>query len=290
MGIEGTRVELARAKVNLTLRVHGRRPDGFHDLESLVAFADFGDRLTLDLATPPGVTVTGPGGAAIVGDNLVAVALALLAAENPALRLGHIHLEKVIPVAAGLGGGSVDAAAVLRLIRACNGEKAAKVDWMAVAARLGSDVPVCLASHTCMMSGRGERLQALDEVPEQHAVLVNPNVPVPPDKTRKVFEVLAAAPVDPHRKAIPMPTAGNDWNAYIERSRNDLEAAATAVVPAIAHILSNLRRHPRARLARLAGAGPTCFALVATEPDANHLADDLKTRFPTWWIQPVRLG
>src|SRR5690606_13758578 len=147
--------ETARAKVNLTLEVLGRRTDGFHELESLVAFAAIGDEVTLRVGAPLGVTVSGPNASAIDGENIAARALAVLVEAAPALVLGGVHIEKRLPVAAGIGGGSADAAAVLRAVARANPELAAAIDWHALAASLGADVPVCLASTAQFMWGIG---------------------------------------------------------------------------------------------------------------------------------------
>ena len=186
---------LARAKVNLTLRVHGRRADGFHELDSVVAFADIGDAVTLVAGAPIGVAMRGPFASAIGGENLAQRALSLAAAAAPELQLGHVTIDKQIPVAAGLGGGSADAAAVLRLIQRANPAHAARHDWLALAAGLGSDVPVCFADRACRMSGRGEIVEPIGVLPPLPAVLINPQVPVPPNKTRAVFTQLAAPPL-----------------------------------------------------------------------------------------------
>ena len=165
--------ESARAKVNLTLEIVGRRPDGYHELKSLVAFADLADRLILDSDAGPAVTVSGPFAGEIAGENLLAATLRLIAAREPRLRLGAVHLEKAIPVAAGLGGGSADAAALLRAVRLANPEYAAAVDWPGLAARLGADVPVCLESRAAWVFGKGEDVVPLAaQLPTLHAVLV----------------------------------------------------------------------------------------------------------------------
>ena len=283
--------EYARAKVNLTLRVLGRRADGFHELDSLVAFADVGDRVTLATDLAPGVHITGPFAAAIEGENLAARALALLSRTEPELRFGLVVIDKHLPVAAGLGGGSANAAAVLRLIKRANPALSERVNWMAMAAHLGSDVPACFANHACRMTGRGETLGAVPNFAPLHAVLVNPHVPVPADKTRQVFRRLAAAPL---AEVTPEGFAGSStadgWMEHIRDGRNDLEAPATAVIPAIAGVLAVVRADRRTQLARLSGAGPTCFALTATSDDAQGLAADLAARHPVWWIRATQLA
>jgi 4-diphosphocytidyl-2C-methyl-D-erythritol kinase len=189
--------EFARPKVNLTLNVLGRRPDGYHELASLVVFASgVADKLTLTRGAPVGVRVSGPFAEAIAGENLAAAALRRLAEMEPRLVLGAFDLEKVVPVSAGLGGGSSDAAAVLRLVRTANPDLANGVDWPAVAATLGADVPVCFENRAARVSGIGERVRPLANCPRVPAVLVNPMTEVPAAKTAEVFRRLGAPPLN----------------------------------------------------------------------------------------------
>ena len=287
--------ETARAKVNLTLRIRGRRADGFHELDSIVAFAAVGDQLTLRPGGPATIDVTGPFGADIQGENLVARAFDMLAKSAPRLTLGRIGIVKNLPVAAGIGGGSADAAAALRLIRRANPAAAAGVDWAEIAAQLGSDVPVCLANRSCRMTGRGETLMPIERFPVLHAVLINPMAAVPADKTRQVFKRLNAPPLDAANAAgasggLP---AGRDQSAWFDCLRNavnDLEAPACAIVPAIADVLAAAKADRLAPIVRLSGAGPTCFALTASPQDARILADSLTERHPTWWVRATLLS
>lgn len=289
--IDGTTsTELARAKINLTLAVRGRRSDGFHELDSVVAFADIGDRLKLTSGVPTAVHVEGPFAAAIIGENLAAQALALIAAAAPGLVPGRLTLSKMLPVAAGVGGGSADAAAVFRLVQAAHPQATAHVDWMGLAARLGSDVPVCFANVACLMTGRGDVLAALDAFDPLPAVLINPQVPVPTDKTRQVFAHLGAQPLkDAPTVAAPAHRSVVSLD-MLRTADNDLEPAATIVVPAIATVLAAARADPRTLLARLSGAGPTCFALTKTQADADALAEELSARHPSWWVRATQLS
>ena len=177
--------DIAPAKVNLTLRVLGRRADGYHALESLVTFARVGDRVGIAMGQAPvGVTTSGPFAVGIDGENLLSRVLAAVAQQAPALRLGAVHLEKNLPVAAGLGGGSSDAAALIRLMLQANADHPdlQRIDWQALATRLGADVPVCVARRPTLMWGIGEKLRdvgAIAGAPEAiPAVLVNPRVPL----------------------------------------------------------------------------------------------------------------
>lgn len=282
--------EIARAKVNLVLRVLGRRADGYHELVSLVAFADLGDEVTIDLDRPAGVSTQGPYATEIDGPNLIAKALELLAHAQPRLRLGHVALTKHLPVAAGLGGGSADAAAVLRAVRAQNPELCDSVDWSGIARQLGADVSVCLAQRTSVMRGTGERI-ARCEIPPLPALLVNPRVPVPADKTRAVFRALAAGRVEVSRDLeIPARLAEAALLELMQRLGNDLEAPATRVMPAIAEVTSALRGQAGYLCAQLSGAGPTCFAVFANTEAARSAGTALASAHPGWWIAATTLG
>jgi 4-diphosphocytidyl-2-C-methyl-D-erythritol kinase len=286
--------ELARAKVNLTLRVRGRGPDGYHELESLIVFAGVGDELHLEQSGAAGVDVTGPFAAAIAGANLVETAMARLAAAEPRLALGRVTLDKRLPVASGIGGGSADAAALLRAVRRANPALAGSVDWAGIAARLGADVPICFRNEPGLVWGVGERIEAIPVLPQLPAVLVNPLVPVPPDKTARVFARLAAAPsaarphppeVAPGRLASVETLLG-----FLRDEGNDLLAAATATVPTIGDVLAALAQVPGCRFAGLSGAGPTCFGLFATAGEAAGAAATLREKRPDWWIVATTLG
>ncbi|MBX9589045.1 MAG: 4-(cytidine 5'-diphospho)-2-C-methyl-D-erythritol kinase, partial [Hyphomonadaceae bacterium] len=183
--------ELAPAKINLTLAVRGRRADGYHELESLVTFADIHDAVVLEPGAEGSVTVAGAFAQYIGGENLLIRALALLREAEPGLRLGSVRLEKNLPVAAGLGGGSADAAALLRAVRRANPKHAGGVPWLEIAARLGADVPVCLGARPALMWGIGEKIAPVPRLPPLHAVIVNPRLPLP---TADVFAALAAGP------------------------------------------------------------------------------------------------
>jgi 4-diphosphocytidyl-2-C-methyl-D-erythritol kinase len=211
--------ELARAKVNLTLEVLGRRPDGYHELASLVAFAEIGDLITLDPDVPlkigdaaDAVTISGPFATSLVGENLIITTLQRLAAVAPGLQIGPIHLAKHLPVAAGIGGGSADAAAMLRAVRhATAGQpQATAVPWAAIAASLGADVPVCVASRACWMTGTGGALTALPGLPTLDVVLVNSLGPVPADKTAQVFRALNAPALAAQYRPEPLEST-SDW-------------------------------------------------------------------------------
>jgi len=286
--------ELARAKINLTLEVLGRRPDGFHELLSLVAFAGLSDTVRLDLDGPTGVHVDGAFGSAIATHNLVDVTLRLLHETEPRLRLGHVHLTKKLPVAAGVGGGSADAAAVLRAVRLANPDLGDHVAWHGLAARLGADVPVCLESRAAWIGGTGDKVWPLAEpLPPMNVVLVNPLVPVPADKTAQVFRRLEApslADVGPiaERRERSIRTSAQLIHLMRERA-NDLEAAASAVVPQVAEVMAALSARPGMEIARLSGAGPTCFGVFASEDAAAAAAAALRAAHPGWWVEATGL-
>jgi 4-diphosphocytidyl-2-C-methyl-D-erythritol kinase len=290
--------DIGRAKVNLTLRVVGRRVDGYHDLESVVAFADCADRLTLTPGPELKLTTTGPMARACgeTADNLVLKAAELLAERVPGLKAGHFALEKMLPVAAGIGGGSADAAAALRLLARLNDLSLDDQRVRDVALKTGADVPVCLASKACDMTGVGETLMPLN-LPKLPCVLVNPRIPV---ATKDVFaelglrhgELLIGA-TDVVTLSASWPEEGGsvtDWIKALARSSNDLEAPAVRVQPAIRDVLSALRETHGVRLVRMSGSGATCFAIYADEADAQAAGEKIRREQPSWWVHAGTLS
>jgi 4-diphosphocytidyl-2-C-methyl-D-erythritol kinase len=282
----------APAKVNLTLHVLGRRAgDGYHVLESLVAFAGTADRLTLDPGAPLGLAVSGPtaGPAGPTADNLVLRAARGLAARVPDLRTGGFHLIKRLPVAAGIGGGSSDAAAALRLLARLNGLALDHPAVVAAARETGADVPVCLDPRARMMRGAGEDIGPALGVTPLPAVLVNPGVPVP---TAPVFKALGLTVGETRAGAAhPAIAAGLDRDALVAAigpARNDLEAPALTVAPAIGEVLAALRARG-CRLARMSGSGATVFALFSDRRGAVRAASALRLAHPGWWVAPTFL-
>jgi 4-diphosphocytidyl-2-C-methyl-D-erythritol kinase len=290
-----SRVESARAKVNLTLRVHGRRADGYHDLESLVAFADCADSLTFDPGTELKLTTTGPG-AKDCGDgddNLVVRAARSLGERVGGLKQGHFTLEKHLPVAAGIGGGSADAAAALRLLAQANGIAVNDARLIEVARQTGADIPVCLEQRACTMTGVGENLSFL-ELPVLPCVMVNPRIAV---ATKDVFAALGLQKGQSHPrsngadKAWPARGASLDaWFDAISAGVNDLEPPALKVEPAIGAVLSALRATNGIRLARMSGSGATCFGIYGDRDQANAAAKTLSAAHPGWWIHAGTLS
>lgn len=280
----------ARAKVNLDLRVLGRRADGYHELESLVAFAGVGDLLTLDPGAPLSLSIAGPRaeGLAVDDGNLVLRAAGALAAARPGLRLGRFHLVKRLPVASGIGGGSADAAAALRLLARLNGIALTDPLLHVIAARVGADVPVCLDSRTRLMAGIGEWLGPQLRLPPLFAVLVNPGVAV---ETAAVFRALGLAPGQRLASAGTMsstvPTSAPELLGKLAASGNDLAAPARSVAPAIDAVLERLSGLPGCRLARMSGSGATCFALFDDCGASAVAAKALQRERPGWWIKPT---
>ena len=283
--------ETARAKVNLTLRVLGRRADGYHDIESLVVFADCADTLTLTPG-PDLLLATGGPGAKDCGemsDNLVVRVALLLGECIPGLTLGRFTLDKHLPVAAGIGGGSADAAAALRLLARANNLAIDDPRIVSVARETGADIPVCLASRACTMTGVGENLSMLD-IPAMPCVMVNPRVGV---ATKDVFTALGLgkgellAGIGDVMLSRGWPEDGASFDAWIEaigHGTNDLEKPALKVEPIIGDVLQALRETDGVRLARMSGSGATCFAIFASEADARAAAQLIARAYPAWWV------
>lgn len=272
--------ELARAKVNLALHVTGRRADGYHLLDSLVVFPDLGDWLEAEPASGLSLAIDGPFGRDLDAgpSNLVLqAALLMRAGQGAALRL-----VKSLPVASGIGGGSADAAAALRLLARLWDSP---IPPAAAVLGLGADVPVCLAGQACRMQGIGEVLSPL-ALPHFRIVLANPGVPVP---TGAVFSRLAAR----DNPEMPPPPAFADAASlfgWLAGQRNDLEAPAVAIAPAVGTALAALRAQPGCALARMSGSGATCFGLFADEAGAIAAADAIRAGEPSWWVAAAPVG
>ncbi len=287
------RTIFAPAKVNLYLHVGPPRADGFHPLSSLMVFADVGDRLAAEAAHRFQLRIEGPtaGHAPPGEDNLVLRAARALFARAgvgpPKLRL---VLTKQLPAEAGLGGGSSDAAATLRLLRAELGLDLPDEALQEIAASLGSDIPACLVARPVIAEGRGERLSAAPVLPELPAVLVRPPVA---SSTAAVYRAFDALPAGAGAEAPALPktieTVGQAVELMADR-RNDLEAPAIALQPKIGEALARLRASPEARLARMSGSGSACFALCLDDAAATALADALQAEHPGWWVRACRLG
>jgi 4-diphosphocytidyl-2-C-methyl-D-erythritol kinase len=281
-------VEQAFAKINLTLRVLGRRNDGYHELESLVAFADIADTLALQPANETTLDIAGPFAAASgpVADNLVLKAVAVLRQHVNDLTAGHFHLQKNIPVAGGLGGGSADAAAALRLLARAKNLPGGDERLAAAALAVGADVPVCLDQRPRVMRGIGERLAPPVELPRLAVLLVNPGVPL---STRDVFAGLTVTPGKAENIS-PVPRGAAELFDYLKTNGNDLTAAAIARAPLVAEVLRMLGELPGVRFAAMSGSGPTCFALFASPAEAAAAARRVQSANKNWWVQPGNIG
>lgn len=281
----------APAKINLSLAVLGRRADGYHELSSLVAFAGLADGLALTPGPRLSLTLGGPNGRGLSAgvDNLVLRASRNLAERRPGLALGGFHLVKRLPVASGIGGGSADAAAALRLLAQLNRIRLDDPALFEAAHATGADVPVCLASHARMMAGVGERLGPQLRLPLLPAVLVNPGVAVP---TAEVFRELGLIPgesgpgvaAEPPRPLSPAALLG-----WLTEHPNDLEAPAIRRAPAIGEALAALAAVPGCRLARMSGSGATCFGLFDTREAAAEATRSLRRAHRNWWVRPTIL-
>lgn len=267
--------EAAPAKVNLTLHVTGQRADGYHLLDSLVVFVDVADRVRIRQADRLSLTVTGPRAEGVPADgrNLVWKAAELMEV------CGAITLEKHLPAAAGIGGGSSDAAACLRALAQMTGRSLPSNQDVV---RLGADVPVCLVPGPQRMSGVGERITPVRDIPTCWSLLVNPGVEVP---TPKVFRALE------NKVNAPMPADLPDWSefegfvAWLGEQRNDLQRPGCQLMPVISEVLEALRSQPGVRLSRMSGSGATCFGLCAEAETAEAAARALRVAHPDWWIE-----
>lgn len=281
---------LAPAKVNLFLHVGPLDAHGYHPLASLVAFADVGDRLAVTPAEALSLTVTGPFGEGLAAeaDNLVLRAVRALGEAagiaEPALAL---TLDKRLPIAAGLGGGSSDAGAALKLARDALGLSLDDDALAEIAARIGADGPMCLHARAAWAGGRGDRLRFEPALPPLPALLVNPGVPSPTGAVYGAYDVGPPADAD-----FPPPPV--DWSpsavvSWLARQRNDLEAPAVALSPAIGEALAAVRELPGARLTRMSGSGATVFALFDDLARARAAGERLGILRPEWWTAVATL-
>jgi 4-diphosphocytidyl-2-C-methyl-D-erythritol kinase len=285
-------VEDAWAKVNLTLRVLGRRSDGYHEIESLVAFAGIGDALSFSPGDELAVTVHGPS-AALAGDtadNLVLKAARALADRVPTVGLGVFDLDKRLPVAAGLGGGSADAAAALRLLARANDLAPDDPLLYAAARATGADVPVCLDPRMRLMRGIGEILSSPLKLPALQGVLVNPGVALSTKAVFSGWRPTALPPMPADLTVLAAMKSRDQLLRFLKNQSNDLEPAAIALAPAIADVLAALRSRPGCELVRMSGSGATCFAVFASAADAIIAAEALHAKHPDWWVRATALG
>lgn len=274
--------EFAAAKINLALHVTGQRDDGYHLLDSLVSFAGVGDRLRLVEGAAEPLRIIGSEGRGLSAgeDNLVLKAARLCGLPEG---LG-LELEKSLPRASGIGGGSADAAATLRLLSRSSG---AALPGAGAVLSLGADVPVCLAGQSCRMSGIGEILTPAPALPKLWVLLANPRVEVP---TPAVFRALTVKENPP--LALPV-TPWADAGAFLDwlaEQRNDLEEPAISLAPQIGDLLDTLWDLPEVLFARMSGSGATCFALFAEKSAAMRAVYDVQDCYPDWWVAAGLLG
>ena len=288
-----TLTERAPAKINLTLHVTGRRANGWHTLDSFVAFSRGGDTLSLTEGEPLSLSVEGPAAAATgrVEDNLVLRAARHFAERFPGARIGSFHLVKRLPVAAGLGGGSSDAAAALRLLARANALSIGDAGVIDAARATGADVPVCLVGRARMMRGVGDELGPLLALPPLIGLLVNPGEPV---ATKDVFSRMKIAPgtatgFGGHPEVYPG-MAAEALIAALRKGRNDMEAAACLLSPVIGDVLAVLAAAPGCRLARMSGSGATCFALFQNCRTAARAKKAIFRAHPSWWAKTCVLN
>lgn len=280
--------EVARAKINLALHVTGRRDDGYHLLDSLVVFPDIGDRLSIAPANDLELQIEGPFAPALEqdqDDNLVVHAVKRFTEITGTAAHVRLTLTKNLPVASGIGGGSADAAAAIRLLKRFTGTPLAKEQRLKLALSLGADVPVCLEQKPSRMSGIGEIVVPAPAMPEAGIVLVNPREAV---STPAVFKAMTkrdnpALPELPERFADLA-----ELLAYLQTTRNDMQAAAASLCPAISEVMAVLTALPEVQFARMSGSGATCFALCQAGME-RQIAAAVSASHPNWWLASGRL-
>jgi 4-diphosphocytidyl-2-C-methyl-D-erythritol kinase len=274
--------QAAPAKINLDLCITGRRPDGYHELDSLVVFGPPADRLIFEPADTLSLELAGPfaGALADVADNLALRAARRLAGHARRRATARIKLEKNLPVAAGLGGGSGDAAATLRGLNRLWRLGLGAAELEPLARELGADVPVCLSGRPARMRGIGERLEWAAGLPPLWLLLVNPGRPLP---TAAVFKGLGDLP-PPVPEHGPPPHDAAALLGWLRARANHLEAPARRLEPAIGAVLAALAALPGCELARMSGSGATCFGLFADQPGLETAAAELRREQPDWWV------
>ena len=277
-----TLTAFAPAKVNLYLHVTGRRSDGYHLIDSLIAFADIGDHITVEPATTLSLKLSGPEAAGLADlgqDNLVLRAARLLADLTGAAEGAALHLEKNLPIAAGVGGGSSDAAAALRLLAELWQLSLGGETLHALGAQLGADLPACLYGRTVWLSGVGERIEPAPDLPEAGILLANPRKELP---TATVFAA-RTGPFAGTGRLAAIPRSAVGLARALEPRRNDLTGAAISLVPEIGRVLARLAQLPGALIARMSGSGATCFALFSDRDEAQDACTALAVAEPDWW-------
>ncbi|MDE2447259.1 MAG: 4-(cytidine 5'-diphospho)-2-C-methyl-D-erythritol kinase [Alphaproteobacteria bacterium] len=277
--------EFAKAKINLALHVLGRRADGFHELDSIVGFAEIGDRLTLQRADTLSLVRTGPFSADVpMGeDNIIVktwrVVAQILKTRQVVLPSVKVVLEKNLPVASGMGGGSADAAAMVRGLLRLTQQKLSCGEIKSLAQSLGADVPVCMSQTACLMQGIGEKITPLNIALPRAIVLINPLLEC---STPDVFGALGLA----KGQSFKSPIFQNQPQSW----RNDLTEAALKIQPSIKDVLSALEKEPAFLGIRMSGSGATCFGLMVSEAQASAAAARLAVKNPGWWVRSAALS
>lgn len=274
------------AKINLFLHIIGKREDGFHLLQSLVTFVETGDTLSVGASATLELVISGRFSDGLSEDyknNLVLKAARLLQKEYAVTPGATLTLEKHLPIASGIGGGSSDAAAALRLLNTHWRLGLNKDTLATLAARLGSDIPACVYGKTSWMEGVGERLTHLSGFPVWHYVLVNPGEALSTPLVYKTFSSTFSQ-VQP----IPIHTTSTEWLAWLRQCHNDLEAPARQLLPVIGTLLDALNMQPGCALSRMSGSGATCFGVFLTQEAAENAARALAQTYPDWWIVAAR--
>ena len=277
--------ELAKAKINLALHILGRRVDGYHELDSVVAFADIGDNLTITISDALSLSCQGKFGVDVPsdGENIILKAWQVLnnifTAKSLLLPKVHVVLTKNLPVASGIGGGSADAAAMLRGLLRLTHQELTDPEVIGLAKNLGADVPVCFREIACHMQGIGEIINPLSVELPRAIVLINP---LHPCSTASVFNLLALRPGQSHLAPLAL-ASPHDW-------RNDMTDAALATQPIIAHVLAALMTEPAFTTVRMSGSGATCFGLAPSMAQASASAARLSIKNPNWWVRAATLS
>ncbi len=284
----------APAKLNLYLHVTDRRADGYHELDSLVCFADIhdtiivrpSDQLTFHISGPYGDLLQESAGATGLPENLVIRAARRLAELTG--RVPHVHLEliKRLPIASGIGGGSADAAATLKALCRLWGITPSPAELHTLAQKLGADVPVCLAGKSAYMGGIGEVLESVPPLPKLGLILINPGIPL---ETPPVFKARTGPFSHPARFSAA-PKTPEEFINLLHARHNDLMPPAIRLAPVIATVLEELKVTTKCLLARMSGSGATCFGLYRNISEAETAAKALKSSHPQWWVAPGQLA
>lgn len=283
--------EFAPAKINLSLKILGKRKDGYHELQTLVTFADVGDILSFDATATFGLHIDGPfaKGLSSESDNLIAKASHAFQSAYPESETGQFTLTKNLPIASGIGGGSADAAAALRcLARANNMLDNPTPELEKIAARLGADVPMCLHAKTLFATGIGEEIHEAGETQKIPAVLVNPNNEI---STAQIFKSLAMSVSDTKiENHPPRFSTAEEFIDFVADARNDLQAPAAKLEPSITQMLTSLSKQKGCWATRMSGSGATCFGLFETTEQSQRASEEISKANPGWWVKQTTLG